>query len=828
MANNIEHCAHCGFTISEAEIPHIWQETIVCPACYEKLARSTSQPPPPPRPSTTSRAAPTMQPAASGNRPSSTRSANPFEPAPIAATFPQPQHQVGYASPGYTPEPRPPAGHSVPAIMILMIGIFTLLEGTCIGGLVGLGAAALAARGSAVNSLVLVQIALTVLLAYGIGTTDLICWRKVRRGSRGAATITLVGASVQILMNLYIIFTNMGEILTHPMRVPQVGSPARSGYIGHEIGLYAGVVVAVLLVATLVVTIIFLARILMGSSASHIAPPRTYSAPSPPRPESMPVPPAPPPAADVPQWMPAAPGNLAKARGTAARILLVLGIVTIVGGAGFGGCMGIAALSNAAPAAASGVLIATSMLLLAGACGFGITYLICRRNLLRGSRAAAIVALVVSGVQILFNGLVVCLALVQMFQGPRVPSAPGPMASGESLGHMAGSCGIAVASAAMVAALIQLIVCLIKVLNGSAPITASWSPPARNPSLHPEPQNQPGGGKPKTPSIFVCALAGYALASIASTILVIILDVFSGHPEAAKAMDILTPFGALGACLGYDVAVRWRRSLGVSVPKDHWRKFWGSPTFIWLALIVILGSFVLAMAISFGFRAVAPSAGATEAASSPPAAVSGSIPAAPVSRMPERPAAPLPTAPIVTPPPTPPVFSQAQQDAKLMQVLGSWQPVNGGSTSEMLYIMRGQTQRDVDGTTLLPPGRTLVTTQPVGPPVTFRLIVQTHGGDLRIGHPAHQIIFNWEMNRDELRVDGGPASGRHKPGAGRLLDDQWVGIELVVRADEMVIYVDGQERYRTSADFSKIHAPLTITNHGQTPLKIRSVTQVHP
>jgi hypothetical protein len=109
--------------------------------------------------------------------------------------------------------------------------------------------------------------------------------------------------------------------------------------------------------------------------------------------------------------------------------------------------------------------------------------------------------------------------------------------------------------------------------------------------------------------------------------------------------------------------------------------------------------------------------------------------------------------------------------------------------------------------------------------VAFRVIAMTDGKDIRFAHAADYIIFNWEMNADEFRIDGGPAGGKHKPGAGRIAANQWVGIELIVLPNEFVIYVDGKERFRHQADFTQINKPLTITSH-RGVMKIKSVEVV--
>ena len=53
--------------------------------------------------------------------------------------------------------------------------------------------------------------------------------------------------------------------------------------------------------------------------------------------------------------------------------------------------------------------------------------------------------------------------------------------------------------------------------------------------------------------------------------------------------------------------------------------------------------------------------------------------------------------------------------------------------------------------------------------------------------------------------------------------NEWLGIELVVLPREMVLYVDGKERYRTAADFSGVNAPLAVWTVGTSVLQVKSV-----
>jgi hypothetical protein len=133
--------------------------------------------------------------------------------------------------------------------------------------------------------------------------------------------------------------------------------------------------------------------------------------------------------------------------------------------------------------------------------------------------------------------------------------------------------------------------------------------------------------------------------------------------------------------------------------------------------------------------------------------------------------------------------------------------------------------KDEDGNLLLSRGGRLASTASYQTPVTFRIVCMSDVKDFRVGYAADQIIFNWEMDPDQMRVDGGPASGQHMKGFGRLPANQWVGIEIAVHPAELLIYVNGKRRYRADGDFSSLHKPFTIEAHNDT-LKIKSISVV--
>jgi len=101
------------------------------------------------------------------------------------------------------------------------------------------------------------------------------------------------------------------------------------------------------------------------------------------------------------------------------------------------------------------------------------------------------------------------------------------------------------------------------------------------------------------------------------------------------------------------------------------------------------------------------------------------------------------------------------------------------------------------------------------PPVEIIIEAKTDSTNLRMSYAADQVIFNWENSRSELRVDGGPASGKHKPGAGLIPTNKYVTIRWVVTPKKQTIYVDDQLRYEHEGDYSKIDRPVSVfPSHG--------------
>ena len=109
------------------------------------------------------------------------------------------------------------------------------------------------------------------------------------------------------------------------------------------------------------------------------------------------------------------------------------------------------------------------------------------------------------------------------------------------------------------------------------------------------------------------------------------------------------------------------------------------------------------------------------------------------------------------------------------------------------------------------------------PPVEVEWRIQTDG-DVRLAYACSELILNWGKPPHELRIDGGPADGQHKPNAGAVPTNRPISVKLNVQSAEMFLTVDGRERARWKADFSKVNQPVAIASRADSTIKVEQVT----
>ncbi len=124
---------------------------------------------------------------------------------------------------------------------------------------------------------------------------------------------------------------------------------------------------------------------------------------------------------------------------------------------------------------------------------------------------------------------------------------------------------------------------------------------------------------------------------------------------------------------------------------------------------------------------------------------------------------------------------------------------------------------------MLKDGEAISTKAQFKPPVEITIVAKTDSTDLRIGYAADQVIFNWENNRQQLRVDGGPANGKHKIGAGLIPTNKYVTIRWVVTPTKQEIYVDDQLRFEHEGDYSKLNNPISVFGLKKTKVTVKSI-----
>jgi hypothetical protein len=109
------------------------------------------------------------------------------------------------------------------------------------------------------------------------------------------------------------------------------------------------------------------------------------------------------------------------------------------------------------------------------------------------------------------------------------------------------------------------------------------------------------------------------------------------------------------------------------------------------------------------------------------------------------------------------------------------------------------------------------------PPVEITIVAKTDSTNLRIGYAADQVIFNWEVNRGQLRVDGGPADGQHTSAAGEIPAGKYVTIRWLVTPKHQAIYVDDELRFEHCGNYSDIDRQVSVFPAAGSKVTISSI-----
>jgi hypothetical protein len=118
---------------------------------------------------------------------------------------------------------------------------------------------------------------------------------------------------------------------------------------------------------------------------------------------------------------------------------------------------------------------------------------------------------------------------------------------------------------------------------------------------------------------------------------------------------------------------------------------------------------------------------------------------------------------------------------------------------------------------------TIITKATFKPPVEILITAKTDSTNLRLGYAADQVIFNWEMAKSELRIDGGPANGKHKKTGGLIQPKKYVVVRWVVTPKKQSIFVDDQLRFEHEGDYSAINNPVSVSSAHGAVVTVKSI-----
>jgi len=139
---------------------------------------------------------------------------------------------------------------------------------------------------------------------------------------------------------------------------------------------------------------------------------------------------------------------------------------------------------------------------------------------------------------------------------------------------------------------------------------------------------------------------------------------------------------------------------------------------------------------------------------------------------------------------------------------------------DLVKLNANELKPETDGVHVQP-GLPLATSCLLSPPIKLKATVKASKGNLRLLAGADQIIFGWEINPGELRIDGGPANGRHLAKQGRIPTNSFFVVEQEITDKMMVVKIDGKERAKWFGDFSKIREQAGMFAAGNSQLTVR-------
>lgn len=114
------------------------------------------------------------------------------------------------------------------------------------------------------------------------------------------------------------------------------------------------------------------------------------------------------------------------------------------------------------------------------------------------------------------------------------------------------------------------------------------------------------------------------------------------------------------------------------------------------------------------------------------------------------------------------------------------------------------------------------------PPVEIEIVAKTDSTNLRMSYAADEVIFNWEGDPEQLRIDGGPASGKHERNAGEIPTKRYVTIRWLVTPTKQTIRVNDRLRFSHSGDYSQIDRPVRVFPAVGSKVTVKSIRVRHP
>ncbi|MEM0897896.1 MAG: hypothetical protein AAGJ79_13550, partial [Verrucomicrobiota bacterium] len=111
------------------------------------------------------------------------------------------------------------------------------------------------------------------------------------------------------------------------------------------------------------------------------------------------------------------------------------------------------------------------------------------------------------------------------------------------------------------------------------------------------------------------------------------------------------------------------------------------------------------------------------------------------------------------------------------------------------------------------------------PPFIATVVAKTDSTNIRVKYAKGQVILNWEVKQDELRVRHPETGGQNGiKNEGRIPTDEWVEVKWEILENSTTVSVNGDTKFEADGDFSRLNSQVGVGPAFGSTVTLQSLT----